>query len=495
MTKKRIAAAGLCCALLLAVGWHRASASGEDTLRLTLADCVRTALEQGEEMRHAEAVYESARAVYLQARSTALPQLSLSTNYTRQIESVFRKSADVDIEAFEADTLAPIEDRVRELEKALPTSGLLGLAGLFSNTSFGSENTWTAGLNLSQKLLEGGSIWNSISAAKHAMRAAELIRVDRAEETTLQVRVAYLAALLADRGVRIAELALEQAESQLERVRLRHDVGEASEFELLQAEVQRDNEVPVVMRTRAARDLAYLELARLVNLPSGSPIQLVTPILEDAAVPAEPAAVDTAGLVDLALEAAGIDALDSVARARKSAVGVAASGKWPSLSLFADYSEQAFPSDLFPKSDDWQKNVSAGAVLQWSLFDGFRTRGAIQQAKAEHLQAQYTLQQTRELVREGVRQSQWDLMRAAADLHSRSRTVELARRAYDLASLRYEEGASDLLEVASARIAFQLAQSNEARARHDYFVALAQLERYSGRPLFTALVPEGVEER
>ena len=75
--------------------------------------------------------------------------------------------------------------------------------------------------------------------------------------------------------------------------------------------------------------------------------------------------------------------------------------------------------------------------------------------------------------------------RTAADLRARARTVELARRAFDLANIRYEEGASDLIEVADSRIAFQIAQTNEAQARHDYFVALARLERLTGRPLFT----------
>ena len=33
-------------------------------------------------------------------------------------------------------------------------------------------------------------------------------------------------------------------------------------------------------------------------------------------------------------------------------------------------------------------------------------------------------------------------------------------------------------------------QTNEAQARHDYFVALARLERYTGRPLFAAAAPQ-----
>jgi len=468
-----------------------AHAAGSDTLRLSLPDCVRMALDRGEEMKQAQEDYANARAAYVQARSIALPQLNLSTGYTRQIESVFRQSTDVDFEPFEPDTLAPLEDRVRAIEDALPTSGLAGLGALFSNTSFGSENTWTATLSLSQKIFEGASIWKSIVAAKHAMRAAELLRRDREEETTLWVREAYLNALLAGRGVQITKLALAQTESQLQRVRLRHDAGSASEFELLQAEVQRDNQIPAVLQAQSMQEVAVLELARLVNIPAGTPIALTTLLLDDGAVPAEPAGIDTTGLVALALEASGVTALEEVVHAREHAVGVAASGKWPSLFAYADYSRQAFPRDLFPVADDWQKDVRAGLVLNWSLFDGLRTRGLIQESKARRAQAEYTLRQTSELIGQAVRRSQWDLHRAAADLHARSRTVQLARRAHELASLRYEEGASDMIEVSDVRIALQLAQMNEAQARHDYFLALARLERYSGKPLLAEAMPIG----
>ena len=104
--------------------------------------------------------------------------------------------------------------------------------------------------------------------------------------------------------------------------------------------------------------------------------------------------------------------------------------------------------------------------------------------------ARQTLAQIREAVREVVIQAEYDLRRSASDLTARARTVELARRAFDLSNIRYAEGASDLMEIADARTAYQMAQTHAAQARHDYFVALARLERYTGRPLFGAMAPQ-----
>ena len=489
--RQRLLCGGVLAAIAITAPAGASDGAPPDTVRLSLTASVTRALGDGEEMRQAEARYSSVRAAYLQARATALPRLSLSTSYTRTIRSAFQSSAIPSIDPFEPDTLNPdLEQRVRDLEEALPTAWLAGLGQLFSSTAFASENTWIASLGLTQKIFQGGSIWKAISGAGHALRAAESLRVDDTNEIVLRVRQAYLGALLADRGAHIAELALSQAESQLERVRLRREAGSASEFELLQAEVQRGNQIPAVKQAQLVRRVADLELRRLVNLPADVPLVLTTPLLSGEAVPAEPGAVDTTGLVAEALRSPSLIAAEEMAEAYRDAVSVAAADRWPALSLFANYSQQAYPADPLPTQDEWVEDVNAGAVLSWTLFDGFQTKGAIEAAKAQRRMAETELFQAREGVRQVVVQSEYDLQRSAADLQARARTVELARRAFELANLRYAEGASDLLEVADARTAYQIAQTNEAQARHDYFVALARLERYTGRPLFAAAAPQ-----
>lgn len=473
-------------AILFSSGVASAQTSG-DSLRLSLGEVTDRALREGEEFKLSQAERASARAFYLQARATALPQINGSLSYTRQIESVFRQEGGTTLDPFEADTTASLEQRVRELERALPNSGLAGLSGLFSSTSFGSENTWVGSVGVTQKLLQGGSIWGAIAAARHGLTAAHESELDKRADVILKVREAYLGALLADRRLQIARLALEQAENQLERVTLRKEAGESSEFVLLQAEVERDNQIPQVKRAAQGRELAYLELFRLVNIRPTARIRLTTALLDDAALPEDPAFADTTGLVAEALEASGVRAMEELLHAREHAVGVAKADRWPDFSLFANYSRQAFPSDVFPKSGQWKRDINAGALVKWTLFDGFRTKGAIQQSRANLSVARQSLNQTRELVQEATIQNMLELERSASDLHARARTVQVANRAFELARLRYEEGASSLMEVNDARIAFQIAQVNEAEARHDYFVTLARLERFSGRPLFTSV--------
>jgi multidrug efflux system outer membrane protein len=219
------------------------------------------------------------------------------------------------------------------------------------------------------------------------------------------------------------------------------------------------------------------------------PLRLTTPLLDEGALPASPALVDTTGIVADALRASGVRALEEMLAARGHAVTVARAGYFPDFSLFANVSQQAFPKNTFPARRDWRRDKNVGLAATWTIFDGFLTRGLVEESIANKTAARLDLNRAREMVRLAVVQASWELDRAAADLQARTHTVQLARRALDLSGLRYEEGASGALEVSDARIAWQMAQINEAVARRDYFAALARLERYTGRPLFTSAAP------
>ena len=92
------------------------------------------------------------------------------------------------MEPFEPDTLASPEQRIRDLEKALPTSGFYRISQILSPSAFASENSWNAALGLRQKLFQGGSVWASIAAARHALKTRTCDREDKRSDVVLQVR-------------------------------------------------------------------------------------------------------------------------------------------------------------------------------------------------------------------------------------------------------------------------------------------------------------------
>jgi len=122
-------------------------------------------------------------------------------------------------------------------------------------------------------------------------------------------------------------------------------------------------------------------------------------------------------------------------------------------------------------------------VLSMPLFDGFKTRGAVQQAQAELSRAEAQLSQTRASVAIEIEQARAEIARAQALVAARHVTVGQAERAQHLASVRYANGIATALEVSDARLALEQASVNEAQATRDYLLALAALERALGHPV------------
>ena len=58
-----------------------------------------------------------------------------------------------------------------------------------------------------------------------------------------------------------------QTERVFQQTQLAKNVGTISEFELLRAQVTRDNQRPLVIQRRSDREVAYLRLKQLLNIP------------------------------------------------------------------------------------------------------------------------------------------------------------------------------------------------------------------------------------
>jgi outer membrane protein TolC len=318
--------------------------------------------------------------------------------------------------------------------------------------------------------------------------AADAALADAETDLVQGVMESYLGALLADELVGIAGLGYDQASEQYEFVRLRHEVGKAADFDLLQAEVQRDNQRPLIVEAENARSLAYLNLRRLLNLSPRKPLVLADTLLATSGPVPDISGIDPDALAADAEARPAVRTIEETVAAREQAVTVASGARYPEVSLFANYSQQAYPGEVIPEGGDWVDDFAVGFRVNLALFDGFLTSGRVSEAKAQLKVDEQRLAILREERRLAVEQRTGELERARADLLSRQQTVQFAGRVHALSRLRFEEGAANLFDVSDARISEQVARINEARARYDMLVALARLEKLTGRPYLTSLV-------
>ena len=473
--RRRPARACLLAALLSGAAAHAQSSVTtplRDTLRLSLGDAVSIAMRQSDEVGISAAQVEIADAVYGGARASLFPQLRLSTSYVHVYESA---------------------------------------RGQAVGTVFNQPNTYTGNLNLSQTVFQGGRLISASRAADDLRKAARFDEREQRSLLTLQVERSYLQALFADRIAQLQEQNLALASSRLTQVEQFERAGRAARYDVLRSRVERANIEPLAIQARNDVELARLELKRVLNVPVEQPVALVTRIDSASAASLLAAIADTSAIADRA----AVRSAELNVAAKRLGVSVARADFFPIISVFFQSGYQAFPpiGQGFPRSfgalttDACPVGSAAGRVCQnggffsdrqaglnlsMPVFDGFRVKSNLDLAQAQARVAELQLRQQREAVSVDVARARAELRRSSAVFAARQQNAQEADEAFRLATLRFTRGLSTQLEVSDAQVALLVAQSTEARATYDLFLASADLARSLGRPIplpSSALVP------
>ena len=499
----------------------RATPAAAGTPRtLSLDEALRIAEGASETVQIARAGVDRARGQLLQARSQYFPQLNGSLQYTRTLKSQFEvlqsssPNPGPDVPpAPPSDTTTFFQPCTRYLAPPGATEAQR-LAGLetfsrcssgggidFSRVGFGSKNQYQLGVTGSLNLFAGGRISAQNAAARSGRRSADIEVTAQRAQLQLDVASAYYDAALADRLVAIADSSLQQTEAALRQTSLARQVGNQSEFELLRARVTRDNQVPVLLQAKTSRELSYLRLKQLLNLPYSDSLVLsdgigdVEPVAPVQAITASNTAANAAAMVvamtdslvqrsDTSAEArATVRQLVESVSAQEAQQRVAKAEYLPALTLSSSYGRVAFPSAGFPEWNSFVNNwtVTIGATMP--LFTGGRIRGENVVASANVAEARARLQQTREFAALDARQAVAQLEQSAATLAASAGTAEQATRAYNIAEVRFREGLSTQLELSESRVLLQQARANRAQAARDFQVARLRLTLLKDLPI------------
>jgi outer membrane protein TolC len=501
-----------CIAALAAVPAAAFAQQGAGTRPLSLDDALRAAEAQSEAVRIAQAGVLRARGQQMQARSQYLPQVGASLTYTRTLASQFEALASAGPPAPPPGTppvppddgttwyapctryLAPAgaseEQRVAGLETfAKCSAGTGGFPIDFSKVGFGSRNQYQLGVQGSLNLFTGGRTAAQNRAATAGRRSADIELASQRAKLALDVTEAYFDAVLADRLVAIAESSLVQTEGVLGQTRLARQVGNQSEFELLRAQVTRDNQLPVLLQRRTDRDLSYLRLKQLLNIPFAEPIRLTTQLADErdllsvTRTAGIPAAMSVSDADTSVTSRAPVRQLAEAVSAQQDQLRIARSEWIPTLSLSSQYGRVAFPASGLPNLSSFLTNWTVSVSASVPLFTGGRIRGATMVADAGLREAQARLEQTRELAALDAHQAVAQLAQAEAALAASVGTSEQAAKAYTIAEVRFREGLSTQIELNDARLLQQQAAANRALAVRNLQVTRMRLALLRDLPL------------
>lgn len=468
-----------------------ASTSSSDPLVLPLADAIRLATGSSEQIGLARAGTVRARGQQYQARSVLLPQLGASLNYQKTLQN-----------QFEALSRRASSGNTGGSDSSLAENPLTRI--------FASPYTTTFGLTASQNLFTGGRAQAGIRAANAGREAAEIGVTASQAQVVLDVTEAYYDALLAEQLVTIAESSLVQSERTFRQVQLTKNVGSTSEFELVRARVTRDNQRPGWLQSRTNRDVAYVRLRQLLDLPTDKALVLTDKPAEldapRAIIDPNPTTVNVEASSVLAIDPAvasranellrtsGVDTSSAVrapvrqalknVEIAKQQLRATRAQRLPTIGVSTNYQRIAYPSDGVPRSlIDFFPNWTAAVGVSFPFFTGGRVRGEELAAQATVQEAEQRLKITQEGASLDARLAIRRLEEAESAWEASVGTEEQATRAYSIAEVRFREGISTQLELSETRVQLQQALANRARAARDLAVARARVQLLPNLPL------------
>lgn len=468
---------------------------------ISLDDAVRLAEQRSPVVRIAANAVTRASGQQAQARSGLLPQINGSASYTRTLASQFQN-------AFGSSKPAPTPSgppgpcsqyifggdsstlsRVTGLEnyaRCTVSGGSSSSGGIdFSKVGFGSKNTYNVGLTGSQNLFTGGRVLGQMQTASANHQSARIELTAQRAQLRLDVASAYYDAALSDRLLAIAQSTLQQTRDVLRQTQLQQKVGNVSEFDLLRAQVSVNTQIPVVLQRQSDRDVAYLRLKQLLNLPYDETLALTTSV-EDSSTTLAGVDLTRAASPDTATSRrAPVREASEAVRAQQGQLKVARAERLPSLALSTNYGRVAYPTGGLPGWSDFRSNWTVTLGTSFPIFAGGRIHGDQLVAESNLRDAEARLQQARDVAALDTRVALNALTQAEATLVASRGTAEQATRAYQIAEVRYREGISTQLELNDTRNQLSQALVNEAQSARNVQIARVRLALLPDLPVQT----------
>lgn len=400
---------------------------------LSLAECIKIALERNPETRRAWQHSRSAAAGVGQARSAFLP------------------SADFTAGANRGDSVA-----------------------LDSQQDIGAADTFAAGFGVRYLLFDGGERSAGLKVA-----GAELLKANFQHNTTLQdvaldVEEAYYQLLAAGELERVAEQTVRQTQYHVDVARARYTNGIVARSDVLKAGTEKADADLQLVRARSRVRISRGQLANAMGLkPSES--------FEVAKLPLNPHQRELADAGKLMAEAAErrpeLRAILAGVESNRAKIHAANARYWPDITLNTDYGWR--DRTFVPDRHEW----SLGIGLSLPLFDGFNREYAIRRAKSDL--AETTAEYDR--LERGVELEVWtaysQLTEAGQAIEAVRALVASAGETARVTEGEYKNGTASIIEVTDAQTARTTANVRLVQAGLDWYTAMARLERAVGRTL------------
>ncbi len=439
-------------------------AAGDDlpelTLPLSKVEALNLALSKNGTIREGRKEVEAATGIAIQTRAILFPKLLSGATYLVREDSLIETNAHPEIPPFELGGTTVAGARFPKI----------------------NNQSWATDIRIVQSLYEGGRMLSAARSARLIREQAFFVFQSTVSDTLLSVANAYDDALDRAKQVDVREQQVKFLTEYRDDTKARNEAGTVPEFDVIRQDVEVANGTAQLVQAQGDYRIAKQKLVELIgydlpmDITDNLPLNLTTPLV------ARPYPQDLPAALAMAIEKrTEIAALEKEVRLRDEAIITAEAGSKPSVQAFAGY--EMTSRVLTRNAGDHVNGALAGVQVSWPIFDGFLTKGKVDEARARRGKAAEAKGETARVIELQVRSAWTDLRTAQSVLTAQAENIKKAVRALDLSSKRYKAGSGTQIDVLNAQTALTEARGSYIDAVRNFSVARATLVRATGEDL------------
>jgi outer membrane protein TolC len=344
---------------------------------------------------------------------------------------------------------------------------------VFQDVRNNFDNELTLGIGISQTLFNAGALSN-YNKAKIAQAIREQSLEAAHEAILCAAKKLYTRAQLMHLVIEIRESSERFSHEQYQRVERRHQVGAATEMDLLLAEVDWRTKTDATREARRNAEVVLLALRDLANIPHSQVITLTQTHTELPEVPESPNFGNIlAGRADYRALMLSRDLADTERKAARNAF-------LPEVSASFNYALGSMGNGSSFVGDYDFNSAALGISVRIPILTGGARLARVKAAQLEQEKTLIALSQKETAIESELIELLLRLDDARQRHESSYRTVETARRAVALAQAAYTNGQATDLSVIDAQDKLDLVWLNFANIGFEYLSAYYDWELAAG---------------
>jgi outer membrane protein TolC len=346
------------------------------------------------------------------------------------------------------------------------------ILGFSIPTVVGPFNYFDLRARLSQSVVDL-TAWNNYKSSRENFRAAQLSARDARDLVVLAVGGSYLQVIAAKARVQSARAQLETANALYDQAAQQRKAGVLAQVDADRTQVQALTQQQRLFSLENDLAKQKIDLARMTGLPPNDQYEITDDI------PFSPTPV---GSVDEVLQQslnqrADLKASEAQVRAAERAVAAARAQRLPSLAINGDYGV------IGTNPSQSHGTFSLTGTLRFSIWEGGRIEGNIEQERAALTQRQAEFEDLKLQVESEVRKAFLDMHAAMNQVAVADKNLTVAKETLDLSRQKVEAGVAESVELVQSQEALATAELDYINSVFAHNLAKLALARSTGRTI------------